>query len=969
MESVKKIIKEELKKYPEKTITISGRECSLFIFSQSQNGNNCEGFLVAEVENCEPFLDGQPVYDDTLRIGFIFCDEKLFIKDYKTDRQVIRTVHKIDKPFLTRIKTAISVPADVHLNKLFDRESIIEDFYILYQKSRDYLFRSMKCLCDEKKEFADLFMMQMLILWYLQEKGFFSNDTHYFVTKFKEIKQIKQGTLKFDSYYRFLTYFFDKLKNGEYDDPLVGACTECGPALFLCENDLHTVSLPDEYFYSEGMTETLITNSPKEIADVPLLNFLQSRDWTEGVIDEFMLGALSEKLIAFQKRKNLGAYYTPEEVTSYICRNTIEPYLVYKVNQQLNRKFESIDQIIAHPNMVCYLFQLLKKIKILDPAVGAAHFLVKAVEILLEIHEKLWKKAQELGLELIIVTTDENGKINPIVLSEISDVNQFRFLITFFVILPCNIYGVDINLHALHIAKARLFLTLFRHGANSCPVGLKDVYLHLKHGNSLVGRTALEKFLLSSSKIELASYWKKIEKLTELKQVICEKEYIENSARALGIGCDIIEDIKEIEYILSEDSIEWKDFEHILHTKKIVTKILSASLNTSHAKLLNDYITNVTELLNEKINHVYNNGRIHQANPFHWVLEFPDVFLENGGFDIVIGNPPYVDLPHVEYRDILGESKNLYDAFIRTSVTLLCEKGRLGVIHANSAYCQPKFRSLRHFLRRTTNFMTIINFAVRPQPVFKGVMQRTAITLCTKDSSEPKYVKTSRYLRLTEDNRSELLKNPPVYDSSKFVFISEDFIPKIGNEIDYHLFGNLFSSKRTIQDLVRHDGVPIFYHDSGESYWTKALNYRPTGVRHGQEAAASQWFSIAVETKYADFVLCALNSSLFYWFWLTVSDCRHLTKNVVMTFPVPQDCIFSPDTLKECRSTAKKLMECYKKNSYYVEKREGYKSLEFKVNRCKSVIKRIDELIGEIYGLTDQEIVYLAQYDSDMRTE
>ncbi len=964
MESVKKIIKRELKKYPEKTITISGRECSLFIFSQSQNGNNCEGFLVAEAEDCEPFLDVQPVYD--IRIGFIFCDEKLFIRDYKTDRQVTRSVHKIDKPFLTRVRTAISVPTDVHLNKLFDREPIIEEFYILYQKSRDYLFRSMKCLREE--EFADLFMMQMLILWYLQEKGFFSNDTHYFVTKFKEIRQIRQGTLKFDSYYRFLTYFFDKLKNGGYDDPLVRACAECDPVLFLGEDDLHAVSLPDEYFYSEGMTETLIANSPKETTDVPLLNFLQSRDWTEGVIDEFVLGALSEKLIAFQKRKSLGAYYTPEEVTSYICRNTIEPYLVSKVNQQANTKFESIDQIIEHPNMVCYLFQLLKEIKILDPAVGAAHFLVKAVEILLEIHEKIWKKAQELGLELTIVTIDEKGKINPIVLSEISDVNQFRFLITYFVIFPNNIYGVDINLHALHIAKARLFLTLFRHGANSFTAGLKNVYLHLKHGNSLVGCTALEQQFLTSSKIGLAFYRKKIEKLAELRQGICEKEYFKRSARALGIDCDILEDIKKIEYILSEDPIEWRDFEHILHEKKIVTKILSASFNTSHAKLLNDYIITVTELLNERINPVYNPEGIYQANPFHWVVEFPDVFLENGGFDIVIGNPPYVDLPHVKYRDILGESKNLYDAFIRTSVTLLCEKGRLGVIHANSAYCQPKFRSLRHFLRGTTNFITIVNFAVRPQPVFKGVMQRTAITLCTKDSSEPKYVKTSRYLRLTEDNRSKLLKNAPVYDSGKFSFISEDFIPKIGNELDHTIFEKVYSQKRTIKNLIEPGGTALFYHDSGESYWTKAVKYEPKGYRNKEAVRASQWFPLEISEKYADFVLCVIDSSLFYWYWLTVSDCRHLTNRVLTQFPVPQDSNFTSEILGKFKDAAETLMECYKRNSSWVEKRRGYKSLEFKVKRCKHVIDAIDELIGRMYGLTDDEISYLKGYDLEMRT-
>ncbi|RLA92403.1 MAG: hypothetical protein DRG69_08960 [Deltaproteobacteria bacterium] len=62
-------------------------------------------------------------------------------------------------------------------------------------------------------------------------------------------------------------------------------------------------------------------------------------------------------------------------------------------------------------------------------------------------------------------------------------------------------------------------------------------------------------------------------------------------------------------------------------------------------------------------------------------------------------------------------------------------------------------------------------------------------------------------------------------------------------------------------------------------------------------------------------------------------------------------------------------MECYQKNSYYVEKRKGYESLEFKVNRCKKAINEIDRLIRLIYWLTDEEVEYLVKYDEEMRVE
>jgi len=338
---------------------------------------------------------------------------------------------------------------------------------------------------------------------------------------------------------------------------------------------------------------------------------------------------------------------------------------------------------------------------------------------------------------------------------------------------------------------------------------------------------------------------------------------------------------------------------------------------------------------------------------------------------VVVGNPPYVELNEIDYVDLfVDDVKNLYDAFIRLSINVLKNNGMFGFIHANSAYCQPKFKSLRDFLYKNANDFIIINFAIRPQPVFKGVMQRTAITICRKDPSEPKKVKTSRYIRLTEENRNQILENPPIYDSSNFVFKFDDFIPKIGNEIDYRIFSKLFSNSMTLEDIIDNkNGVPIYYHDSGESYWTKALNCEPKGIRNGQEERASHWFEIKVKPKYADFVLCAINSTLFYWFWLTVSDCRDLTQRTIKQFPIPSENAFSSEILGKLKEASSKLMECYQKNSYYVEKRKGYESLEFKVNRCKKAINEIDRLIGLIYWLTDEEVEYLVKYDEEMRVE
>ncbi len=214
-----------------------------------------------------------------------------------------------------------------------------------------------------------------------------------------------------------------------------------------------------------------------------------------------MLGAIYEKLITYMERKKLGAYYTPGEITSYICKNTIEPYLVDRVSEQFDKSFEAIDQIIESNDkeIILYLFEQLKEIKILDPAVGSAHFLESAINVLVSIYEKIWEKTEELGIKkgLEIVTADEKGEIKRINLLEIDNEDRFKLLIKFFIILSKNVYGVDINPSALKVAKARLFLTLAKHfkvgRGKDIFIRFPNVHFNLREGNSLIGYVELKR--------------------------------------------------------------------------------------------------------------------------------------------------------------------------------------------------------------------------------------------------------------------------------------------------------------------------------------------------------------------------------------------------------------------------------------------------------------------------------------------
>ncbi len=641
----------------------------------------------------------------------------------------------------------------------------------------------------------------------------------------------------------------------------------------------------------------------------------------ESSIDPEILGYIFERAMTTTDRKGTGAYYTPRQITRYISENTIYPYIINRTNRILKTEkgyketelIGDIERLFILPATTLEEIwkEIIQGIRVLDNACGSGAFLLAAANILFELSRRI---------------NDKLGLGN-------SDIGLKKW------ILMHNLYGVDINPSGIEIAKLRLWLWLVDSYEPDRIEPLPNIDYNLRVGNSLIGYVDISEF--KETKFNFLNYFWEEEKPT-LDDLLTERNsFLRGYKRAEG------EEARELKKKINELDEE---------IKKLLNGDLYLNFREKGIKISKE------EFL--------------QLKPFHWGFEFYDVFdaakpKEEWGFDIIIGNPPYVELNKVGYGYLLTKSKNLYDEFMKISIKkLLYPAGMFGFIHANSVYCQPKYNALRSFLKGNTDDLTIINFAIRPQPVFKGVMQRTAITICRKDVSGAKSVKTSRYIRLTEDNRNKILSNPSINNCSEFAWDFEDFIPKIGNEEDYQIFKKVVNHGKSLGDILNgKKGVSLFYHDSGESYWTKLLTYEPKGIRDGEGVRASQWFEIKVNQGYADFVTCAINSTLFYWFWLTISDCRDLTQNVLKQFPIPTVEASSPDILKKLKGYAQKLMKCYKDNSYFVEKRKGYKSLEFKVNRCKKLINEIDRLIGEIYGLIDDEIEYLIGYDLEMRTE
>jgi len=983
---IEKIIDRAIKNYSVKPIKIHDKVYNLHLFSKDEDINLFEGFLFGEVKEKSELSQltsryRAPVSGYVPRLCLLVYDNQLLIKDYRRNKLIRKTIEKINQPFISKLNKALSEPNENNFNKLFDRTDIIEEFYILYKKARDFLLKNTKGISEEKRreEFVDNLMMQMLTLWYLQERGFFNNDTSYFITKFKELKQKKLFN-GFNNYYDFLTYFFNKICNHlnsqYYEDKIVGKVVVVGPAIFLNgEHDSKAISIPDKCFYKEGMTDFLINTQPKKVSDeVPLLNLFESKDWTEGNIDEFVLGAIYEKLITYMERKKLGAYYTPEEITSYICKNTIEPYLIDSVNEKFGKNFESIDQIIESENkeVLSYLFVQLKETKILDPAVGSAHFLESAIEVLVSIYEKLWDKAKEIGLRkgLEILAADEHGRIKTINLLEISDVEQFKLYVKFFIILSKNIYGVDINPSALKVAKARLFLTLAKHFDihKNYFIRFPNVHFNLRDGNSLIGYVELKKEEEKKGQLVLDLFVREREAIyiaKAIKIVAGLREYLMETANALGINGNIVREIEELNKILSKKELKWNDFEFVLRTKEKLIRILIPSLNSQYARPLNELLNQITELFNGKLDEKFANeysinfAELKRIKTFHWVFEFPEVFLDREGFDVVIGNPPYGNTLTDTEKDICQSyasfTGEIASVFVERCIPLNKGKGFFAFIITYAITFSKELSATRKMIYENYKECFIPTFDRDKCRFFDNMTQSVSMMICNRKTpnSHGKFY-TSRMFRVMPeiDKIDYQFANDYLLGEKLGVsFVDKHRLPKIGDKLTFQILKKLVRNKNCVRDILSNKSNDKIWIRTSGNYWYNAWDRQPyqnTDIK-----------VINVQSTYTPFLICLINSSTYYLWFRIYGDGRHMNTDIMEALPIPQK-----EKIAQSNKILSHVSNLLMKFLFYNFDKEHNR---FNTSNVKSILDFCDVLLGKLYGFTKEEIDYILNYEDVIR--
>lgn len=457
----------------------------------------------------------------------------------------------------------------------------------------------------------------------------------------------------------------------------------------------HNLIIPNEWFYKffavlEQFNFTIDENSVND---------------AEVSIDPEMLGTIFENLLAEidpdtekSARKATGSFYTPREIVDYMVEQSIIQYLKTKTTIEdevaLQNLFKEGGENVFNNEQTIEILEALNTVKILDPACGSGAFPMGALHKIITILHKIdpdaswWKEKQIKNIPNALARSYMQEKLDS------SSADYIRKL----GVIQNSIYGVDIQPIATEISKLRSFLSLIidenivDNAENRGIEPLPNLEFKFVTANSLIG--------LPNEK-QQQGLFDNFEELQQLEQL--RADYLQSSGE---------------------------------NKNKIKEKFLGVQKKAFGSQN------------NLFANHQSRSYKLMSWNPFSddassWFE--PKWMFGVEKFDIVIGNPPYVQIKKGIYSNIKfpfseGKDKgkqNLYKLFVEESYNLLSDEGIASMIVQSSLLCDLSSTHTRELLLKKTEIYNIIEFPKKAEKsinqVFKTVLQGTCIYIIKKN--------------------------------------------------------------------------------------------------------------------------------------------------------------------------------------------------------------------------------------------
>jgi len=938
------------------------------------------------------------------------------------------------------------------IKKAFDVDRITKKFYDAFKAEHQKFQTFIEGINhDEHREwYTSVMLSRLMLVYFIEKKGFLDGDEDYLANHLDQLRREANRENTFFSFYRkfLLRLFHEGLGQSEHSPQWE---QEFGYVPYL------NGGLFEEHHLEQSYSNIQIANEAFE----KIFAFFSQWQWhldtreehSDNEINPDVLGYIFEK---FTNQKEMGAYYTKEEITEYIAKNAIIAYLCDTIAQKgfdlfgpsslgqkllcenpdryfypsmkkgtdaalppeifagithmtqrslwanlapethafptetwreviaRRQRFEtiwmklvkgetvSISDIISdnldittllhdilrknqNAELLWHFYMALSQMTLLDPTCGSGAFLLAALHILKPLYDVCLQKMEE-----IIVADDQTSGQDESI-SLVKYLTSFRDVLQqvsqhansdFFVyksIIMNNLYGVDIKPGAVEICRLRLFLKLVAQVDTIEDLEpLPDVDFNIYPGNSLLG--------------------------------FATHDEVRKAIRGdIQLKMDLDQTMDHIEQELQQAN-------ELYHTFQLLQCQAPISSDQKHSlkEQLNAQFTLVTQELDAYLAREYgikdeefHSGRWQQqTRPFHWFIQFYEI-MKQGGFSVVIGNPPYIEYKEVKSRYMVRNyatfsSGNLYAFVMERSTVLLAPGGRFGMIVPSSATCTDGYIPLQRILL-AQNDIHIASFSDQRGKLFDIPHPRLCIIQYQKKgpaSSKKRRVFTTPYLKLEPRIPVSPFERLTYIEATDWV--RPGIIPRFGSTIEYSIANKLFAQKYLLGNYVRSSGSHRIYYTRKLSWFVQVTPLPPLLLdEQGNERKPSELKVLRFATSaHADIALAVLNSNLFYWFLTTGSDCRNLNKREVYGFPLSMD--FMNSTV-QCTlgSLARQLGEDFQfraeQRPMHYKERETLTIQCFFPIRSKPIIDEIDRALANHYGFTEEEIDFLINYDGKYR--
>ena len=918
--------------------------------------------------------------------------------------------------------------------------------------------------------YASLMLNRMMFVYFVQKQGFLDGDPDYLRNRLGMVQR-ESGGGRFQQFYRIflLRLFHEGLGQREVQrapdlTALLGRVPFLNGGLFDVhdlERDNPDISIPD-------------------VAFERVFDFFDGYRWhlderpyqEDNEINPDVLGYIFEKYV---NQKQMGAYYTKEDITGYISRNTVIPFLfdaarkecpvafgpnggvwrllrddpgryIYPAvghgvawnarqpeapvllhapfelpddiaggigdvaqrggwNAQSPEKFalptETWREVVARrtryaevcaklasgevqeindlitlnldverfagdvisqsegPELLRAFWHAMRDVSVLDPTCGSGAFLFAALNIL----EPLYTACLE-GMRGFLDDAERSERTRSPkhledfrkVLDEAQGHPSERYFILKSIVLN-NLYGVDIMEEAVEICKLRLFLKLVAQLQTYDQIEpLPDIDFNIRAGNTLVGFTSLDAVRQAMT----------ITPDGQHRQVFAEDQAILSR----------IEEEAETA-AAAFNKFRWQQTmlgNEVTATDKADLRQRQESLSNE----LNQYLA-AEYGVNVKDPKAYERWRAsHQ--PFHWFAEFYGI-MTKGGFDVVVGNPPYVESKNVStYKVKNYETESCGDLYAYTferAIDISQRHGCLGYIVPLSYFSVDRFASLQRLSLSNASSLFISNWSgdAHPAKLFEGVNKRLQIVLARREGEKSNAkLLSSRYLKWYSEERPHLFRQHPIYQQinplPKVAFF-ESAAPKLSSGLELAIIDKLKNCGRNIASLISPRGDHHLYYTRKVSFFLQFLNFVPE-IRDGsgKQRTPSELKTLNfVDQSSRDISLACLSTSLFYWYYVINSDCRNLNRREIVSFPVPS--VVPSANLRSLERLLEGLMQSYRDNSTLktvTYKGTGDVTVQyFNFRPSKPITDEIDRVLADHYGFTDEELDFIINYDIKYR--